>query len=282
MTDYIHLRVDLDPCTELNTDLMAAGLGEIGYESFVADKKGLSAYIPECDFNLDAAEDAISSSAIGSVTHLITTEKIVGEDWNQEWEKNYFQPIVIGNQCAVRSSFHNPTGADMEIVIDPKMAFGTGHHQTTSQMMEYLLGMDLKGKKVIDMGAGTGILSILADKKGAEAIGIEIDPDAAQNARDNALLNESKVVYLTGDASRLEEVEEADVFLANINRNIILADLGRYASKLKEGGEMLLSGFYRSDIPLIQESARARGLELVETRSSDDWAALRLIKTLKN
>lgn len=277
MNDYILLRLDCKPCSEDMTDLLADTLAGVGFESFVADGNGLSAYIPESVYNREETARTVAEFPY-NVAIRLSEQFIEGRDWNEEWEKNYFQPIRIGEKCAVRSSFHHPTGADIEIVVDPRMAFGTGHHATTSQMMSFLLDMDLKGKKVIDMGTGTGILSILATKLGAaSATGIEIDPSAAGNARDNCRLNGSDAEILTGDATLLSGLAPADVFLANINRNIILADLSRYASAIAGGGELLLSGFYTSDIPLIESACERIGFELAEVRKEEDWAALRLL-----
>ncbi|MDE6717281.1 MAG: 50S ribosomal protein L11 methyltransferase, partial [Muribaculaceae bacterium] len=165
-------------------------------------------------------------------------------------------------------------------VIDPKMAFGTGHHDTTSQMMGHILELSLKGKKVIDMGTGTGILAFLAKMRGAGMVtGIEIDHPAYENAVDNAMLNNCDVQFIHGDASALDTLPEADVFFANINRNIILNDLARYASVLKPGGTMLLSGFYEEDIPMILEAALKYQLKEKSRLVSDArWTALKLEK----
>lgn len=279
MTDYILLRIDCDPCTPDITDLAADALLEAGFDSFSPDDAGLDAYIRADLYDPTTAARALDDFPIP--TSFTLSETIVkGRDWNEEWEKNYFQPITVtaaGHRCTVRSSFHpEDPGADIQILIDPKMAFGTGHHATTSQMMTLLLDTNLKGKSMIDVGTGTGILSILAQKAGASPVtGIEIDPDAADNARDNIKLNDSQAVILTGDASCLADLQPADIVAANINRNIILADIDRYASRLKPGGHLLLSGFYTSDIPLIDRAANALGLQIVETRSDQDWAALR-------
>lgn len=271
------VRLDCTPCTEDITDLLAAELAEAGFESFEADEKGLSAYIQSDLY--DAAKTVEIVGNFDMPTGIkMEVERIEGKDWNEEWEKNYFQPITIGTRCSVRSSFHTPLNTEMEIVIDPRMAFGTGHHSTTSQMMQYLLESDLAGKQVTDMGTGTGILAILATKLGAKATGIEIDPDAADNARQNCTQNDSDADIKTGDAGTLSKIPRSDLFIANINRNIIMADLGRYAENLKSGGTMLLSGFYTGDVDLIRQGAEARGLEIEEVRSDNDWAAVRLKK----
>lgn len=277
MTDYSELRIDITPCDETATDLMAAYLAEIGYESFVPDEKGLTAYIKKQDFSQNALDDVLIAFPMNA--KLKTEVKIIeGRDWNEEWEKHYFQPIVIGGECVVFSSFHSDVpDAKYKITIDPRMAFGTGHHATTSLIIRTLLEMDLSDKSVIDMGTGTGILAILCDMLGAEhTIGIEIDPYAADNARDNVSLNKSKVEILTGNASQLAELMPADIFIANINRNVILADMQEYIAKLKQGGFMILSGFYKQDIPLIKTAAE--GLELVKTVSEGEWSTILLSK----
>ncbi|MDE6400686.1 MAG: 50S ribosomal protein L11 methyltransferase, partial [Muribaculaceae bacterium] len=208
-------------------------------------------------------------------------ETVKGEDWNEEWEKNYFKPIVIGDECVVHSSFHhNVPAARFDIVIDPKMAFGTGHHSTTSQMMRHILNNELAGKTVIDMGTGTGILAILCKMKGADRVyGVEIDPFAHENAVENAALNNVAVEMICGDASCLACLPLCDCFLANINRNIITHDIAYYASKLKDNGLMFLSGFYESDIPVVIDAASKFGLIYDGYIVDNDWVALRLVKT---
>ncbi|MDE6841895.1 MAG: 50S ribosomal protein L11 methyltransferase [Muribaculaceae bacterium] len=279
MTDYIALRVDLSPCSEDMTDLLAAFLADCGYESFCPDKSGLTAYIRAQDFDITAINNIIADFPIeteATVSHSL----VKGRDWNEEWEKHYFKPIVIGGQCVVHSTFHKDIPeARYDIVIDPKMAFGTGHHATTTLMAGYLLDIDLDSLTVIDMGTGTGILAILAVMRGAsEAIGIEIDPAAYRNALENITLNNTEVNIINGDASALADCPEADLFIANINRNVITSDIGHYVSRLKIGGTMLLSGFYMHDIPIVEEAARQVGLEIVQIRELDNWCGLRLIR----
>ena len=293
MNDYTALRVDLSPCSSDTTDLLAAYLAEIGYESFEPDDTGITAYIPAESFSEREVRDVLADFPI-PVEPTLSHTLVEGQDWNSEWEKNYFRPIIIDDECVIHSTFHTdipPAGYD--IVIDPKMAFGTGHHATTSMMLRHILNSDIEGKRVIDMGTGTGILAILAKMKGAsEVTGIEIDPAACINAAENVGLNNVEVRLLEGDSGRLEDTGKADVFLANINRNVILADLNRYADALKPGGEMILSGFYASDIPLIERAAEIYGLvpagrltmpdpNLTEddpSRTHGDWASVRLRK----
>ncbi len=280
MTDYRHLRIDLEPCTETATDLLAAFLADAGYESFVPDDTGLSAYIAADLYDPNAVTEILDGFPVQAVVD-VHDELVPGQDWNEDWEKNYFKPIIVGGECVIHSTFHTdvPT-ARYDIVIDPKMAFGTGHHATTSLMIEYILSLPLQGADVVDMGTGTGILAILCSMTGARrAVGIEIDPDAADNAREHLMLNNrSNVVVLTGDASLLPSQAPADLFMANINRNIILADIELYAKALKSGGHMLLSGFYEQDVPMIQAAAEPLGLVVADSRTRDNWCALHLRK----
>lgn len=278
MTDYQQIRLDITPCDENITDLFAAFLADCGYESFVPDETGLTAYINSTLFNKEDVESIIADFPM-EVDAKLTVDFIEGKDWNEEWEKNYFQPILIADQCVIHSTFHKDVpNAKYDIVIDPKMAFGTGHHSTTSLILQTLLETDMKGKSVIDMGTGTGILAILSAMLGAEKVtGIEIDPGAYENALEHVELNNVNVDVLLGDATRLNELQPADIFIANINRNIILADISSYRKNLKPGGIMLLSGFYESDIAMIERAANALGLEVVSYKEDKDWVAVKLI-----
>lgn len=257
MQDYISLRIDADPCNETITDLLAAFLCDLGFESFTPDESGLTAFVKEEDYDEESIKGMLAEFPIESDFSL-SIEKVEGQDWNEEWEKNYFQPITVGNEYVVHSSFHKDVPeAKYRIVVDPKMAFGTGHHSTTSQMMRHILESDMAGKTVIDMGTGTGILAMLSRMKGAGKVyGIEIDPFACDNARDNVKLNNVEAEMICGDASNLAGLPECDFFLANINRNIITGDLDKYSVKLKKGGVMFLSGFYEQDIPIVTEVAK--------------------------
>ncbi len=279
MQDYISLRIDANPCSEILTDLLAAFLCDIGYESFTPDETGLTAFVREDLYDEAAVKDVLDNFPM-ETSFSVSSERVEGEDWNQEWEKNYFKPILIGEEVAVHSSFHTDIpDAKYDIVIDPKMAFGTGHHATTSQMMRHILEADMNGKSVIDMGTGTGILAILCKMKGAsEVAGIEIDPFAWENAVENAKLNNVEVNMICGDAGKLADLGNADFFLANINRNIITSDLESYASRLKKGGKMMLSGFYEADIPIVEEVANRYGLRKEKTLVENDWAAVRFVK----
>lgn len=284
MNDYIETRVDLTPCDEVATDLLADALCEIGYESFVPDDEGLTAYIRQELADEAAVEAAVAELPGGERRAEMTHKFVAGRDWNSEWEKNYFQPIVVDDRCVIHSSFH--TGfpkCRYDIVIDPKMAFGTGHHATTSLIIARLLDADLQGKSMIDMGTGTGILAILAAMRGASPVtAIEIDPMAHVNAVENVATNgHPEINVLLGDASKLESLDPVELFVANINRNVITGDIAAYAQKLLPGGAMLLSGFYEEDVEIVATAAAPYGLTPDGVTLRDRWACLRLVKTEK-
>jgi ribosomal protein L11 methyltransferase len=279
MNDYREVRIDFTPCNEDITDVMAALLADIGFESFVPDDTGLTAYVKAADFDLAKVEQAVAEMPFDNVKASVAQQLIEGQDWNSEWEKNYFKPIVVGDKVVIHSTFHTDVpSAQYDIVIDPKMAFGTGHHATTALVIAALLDTDLNGKEMIDMGTGTGILAILASMRGAAHVtAIEIDEFAYQNAIENLRLNNTNgILLINGDASALDNIEPVDVFVANINRNVITGDINRYVKSLKNGGTMILSGFYVEDIPVIMESAAPLGLVEVEHHERERWCCLRL------
>lgn len=280
MNDYIEARLDFEPCNEVITDVASAYLAEVGFESFVADATGLTAYI-KAELGEDIDYEALFAGFPFEANIEVKTQFIEGQDWNHEWEKHYFKPIVIGKECVIHSSFHTDVpNCRYDIVIDPKMAFGTGHHATTSLMIQRLLKEDLEAKSVIDMGTGTGILAILAALRGAtNVVGIEIDPAAWVNAVDNIKLNgHAEIRLINGDASRLDGLVEADFLLANINRNIILNDIATYAKAMKRGGKMFLSGFYVEDTEMMRKGSEAVGLRYVDYIEQDRWVSMEFIK----
>jgi ribosomal protein L11 methyltransferase len=281
MNDYYEVRFDLSPCNEDATDLLAAMLADVGFESFVPDNEGVDAYVKAELYDIEAIRSVITEFPIPDTYITIGSKRIEGQDWNSEWERNYFQPIVIGNRCVIHSSFHTDIPkAAYDIVIDPKMAFGTGHHSTTSLIVEQLLDNDLAGKSLIDMGTGTGILAILAAMRGADPVtAIEIDGFAYENAVENVRYNgHPEIKVINGDASALEGIDQADVFVANINRNVITGDLATYAAHLKSGGTMLLSGFYDDDVAIVEDAAKPYGLKAVSVSVKEKWACLKLKK----
>lgn len=278
MNDYYALRLDVEPCSADATDLLAYLLGEAGYESFVPDDKGLTAYVPAALYSDEAVRTALEEFCFDA-TVTASAELVEGRDWNAEWERNYFRPIVVGERCVVHSSFHTDVPkAEYDIVIDPKMAFGTGHHATTSLILTRLLDMDLQGRSFIDVGTGTGILAILAAMRGAVPVaGIEIDRFAWENACDNVRLNSHpEIAVLCGDASLLQSLAPADVVVANINRNVILGDIRAYAAAMHPGATLLLSGFYEADCAMVEEAAVAAGLTATSRTVRDNWACVEL------
>ncbi|MDE5988004.1 MAG: 50S ribosomal protein L11 methyltransferase [Duncaniella sp.] len=278
MNDYIELRLDATPCDEIRTDILAALLAQAGFESFVPDETGLTAYIKSELFDREAVDGLLADFPME--TDFAVSQKLVeGQDWNKEWEKNYFQPIVIDDQCVIHSSFHKDIPeCRYDIVIDPKMAFGTGHHATTSLVIRQLLAMNLQGLNVVDMGTGTGILAILATMRGARRVdAVEIDEFAYTNAVENMRLNSTETVELhLGDAAELEPIKDVNLFIANINRNIITADIAAYAATLAPGATMLLSGFYEEDIPVIMAAAEPLGLTYKSHTVLNRWCCLKL------
>lgn len=281
MNDYYSVRFTIEPPSADAADLLAYDLGEIGYESFVGDDRcegaSLTAYIPAGAYD-EAATAAVAAG------RPFTAEFIEGRDWNAEWEKNYFKPIVVDGRVVVFSSFHTEVpDAEYRITVNPKMAFGTGHHATTNLMMRAILAADCRGLEVVDMGTGTGILGILAAMRGAaHVLAVEIDPFAAENAVENVALNlgDSVVVkVVNSDASVLDGRDfTADLFLANINRNIITADIGRYAAAMRRGATLVTSGFYVSDRPVVAAAAAAAGLEAAGADEIDSWSSLTFVK----
>ncbi|MDE6197867.1 MAG: 50S ribosomal protein L11 methyltransferase [Muribaculaceae bacterium] len=282
MNDYYKVEFSVAPADNDACDLLAAALADAGFESFepADDGSAVTAYCPSAVYTPQLPSDAVAEVPM-DVRIEYTAELVEGRDWNSEWERNYFKPILIAGQVAVHSSFHTDVPeARYDIVIDPRMAFGTGHHATTTLMMQSLLDEPVEGLKVIDMGTGTGILAILAVMRGAaQAVAIEIDPFAAANARDNVALNlDGKADALTvieGDASALAPYDAfADIFLANINRNIITADIDRYARAMKQGARLTVSGFYVEDRPVVAEAAAKAGLEFTGAAEMDRWSSM--------
>ena len=281
MSNYYKVNFKIIPYNSDAADLLAAFLADIGFESFEESETGVNAYIQELLLDEMAIRDILSSFPFGVE---ITWKKqfIEHTDWNEEWERKYFQPLVIGDgKCVVHSTFHKEYPcADYDIIIDPKMAFGTGHHATTTMMANHLFNIDLNGKKVVDMGTGTGILAILANKLGAvDVTGIEIDSAAYDNAIENANLNNAQIKIVLGDSNKLEDLHAIDVFLANINRNIILADLDRYVKTLHSESIILLSGFYSQDVNMIEKALISNGIKIEEVvETGDSWASIKGIK----
>lgn len=261
---------------EPGTEILIAELGEKPFESFIETDNGVSAFIQKSLWQEDVLEGIeILENEQFTISH--TVEEIEQVNWNEEWEKN-FEPIDVDGICHVRAPFHEKTNAEFDIVIEPKMSFGTGHHETTHMMIQHILENNFEGKKTLDMGCGTAILAILAEMKGAKNIdAIDIDNWCYLNSIENAERNNcSEISVYEGDASLLEG-KKYDVIIANINRNILLNDMKQYADCLNEDGELYLSGFYEEDIPAINESCESNGLKFVKKHSRNNWVALKYV-----
>lgn len=256
------------------TDILTAELSQYGYDTFMETDTGLCAYITEDLYSRDDLE-AVLEKYRGAFPLPYSLQKIAKQNWNEEWEKN-FEPLLISGQCSVRASFHpKPEGVRYDIVINPKMSFGTGHHETTTLMIENQLLVDQAGKRVLDMGCGTGILAILASKLGAaEVVAVDIEDWTVENARENAAGNDAPVEVRLGDVGAIAQDAPYDVILANINRNVLLADLPEYARLLLPGGTLVMSGFYTEDLAAIKSQAFAQGLTYKAERDKNNWVSV--------
>ncbi|MDR1517728.1 MAG: 50S ribosomal protein L11 methyltransferase [Dysgonamonadaceae bacterium] len=263
------------PFSETATDVLSALLADVGFESFVDAENGLEAYIPTAFFSEKNIDEIIAHFPLdGKISYSFN--EIADKNWNEKWEKNYFQPIVIGDKCIIQSSLHRVEGEyEHRIFIDPKMAFGTGHHQTTGLILRDILAMDLKNKSVLDMGAGTAVLAILASMRGADPLlAVDIDEWAYNNARENIQLNRiPNIRTLLGGAEVLGN-EFFDVIFANISRNILLCGIPAYEKVLNVGGTLITSGFYKEDIPAVREKCEQCGLTYIGFREQDNWVSL--------
>lgn len=278
-TDFIEVIFTIVPYTEEVKDVLVALLADIGFDSFVDNPQGVIAYICEAQFNEDSLQEVIAQFPL-QASFEYEVGYIEGKNWNEEWEKNYFQPLLLDDLCVVKSSFHKEEHDCLyQIIIDPKMAFGTGHHQTTELVMRYLLEEDISQKSLLDMGCGTAILAILASMRGADPIeAVDIDHWAYENAQENIRLNGVKNISLhTGDVSVLEG-RMFDVILANINRNVLLEDIPRYSQMLYSGGILIMSGFYHEDMPLIEQMCLCHQIQLESFKQKDNWVAIKALK----
>lgn len=306
--NYIEVKLLPVPCTEEICDVLAALLAPLGYDSFsnefaapenpdsaaassaaegVADvPTALKAYVPEQQWDSEALNALLSDLPLEGVEVAWVANVVEMQDWNQAWEESQqFEPIVIGEQCCV----HSPAlPADQvpacryEVIIDPKMSFGSGTHETTSQLLEEILEVHdaMAIGRTLDMGTGTGVLGILCAEMGDDVRAIEIDDWVAANAVDNVLYNglAGKMKVECGDASLLTEGPTYDLVLANINRNVLVADMPRYVAVMKPGATLLLSGFYEEDVPILRQCAESLGLEYIKQRSRNNWTVMRLRK----
>ncbi len=276
--NYYELLFTTITTEDYQQDLLIAALGEIGFDTFEEVDLGFKAYIPVDDFNQEALDDQLADyREMFTFSYDITL--VPQKNWNEVWESN-FEPIEVSGQVFVRATFHAPKPEfPYEIVIDPKMAFGTGHHQTTAMMMALMLENDFKGKKVLDMGCGTGILAILAAKLGAaELTAIDYDIVCYESTIENSALNNIQNIKALCGSKEVIPNEQYDIILANINRNILLDQMESYARVLKSGGEIYFSGFYESpDLEIITDEARKYGLKYISHKKDKDWVAAKFI-----
>ena len=273
---YLEVSFTVSPVSETANDIIAALAADLGFESFVESPQGTIGYIPINLYNEEALREALTDFPMPDTTITFTTCEMEDKNWNEEWEKHFFEPIVVDSRCVIHSTFHKDyPKADFDIIINPQMAFGTGHHQTTRLIISYLLDIDLQGKTVLDMGCGTSILAILASMRGAEKLtAIDIDEWCVNNSIDNLALNHiDNIKVFQGDASSLTCEGPFDVIIANINRNILLADMQYYVARMNQGGEIYFSGFSESDLPMIQAEAERLGLRYLSHRIEKEWTA---------
>ncbi|WP_298137268.1 50S ribosomal protein L11 methyltransferase [Flavobacterium sp.] len=272
---YLAYHFTIEP-KELGSEILIAELGEKAFESFIETENGISAFILKDLWTEDILEDIfILDSDEFTITHVV--EEIDQVNWNEEWEKN-FEAIDVDGKCHVRAPFHPKTDAEFDIVIEPKMSFGTGHHETTHMMIQHLLEMNVEGMKTLDMGCGTAILAILAEMKGAKPIdAIDIDNWCYLNSIENAERNNCKeITVYEGDAALLKD-KKYDLIIANINRNILLNDMQSYVDCLNPNGTILFSGFYNEDIPFIDASCTEKGLKYVKKFERNNWVSLKYV-----
>ena len=275
MQNYLEFNFKINPLQPWNEILMAE-LIQIGFDSFTEEHDGILGYIQE---ELFIEEDLKNISLLNNpeIDIQYTFEKMPNINWNEEWEKN-FEPIFVADKVLIRAEFHEPNPNLHEIIIQPKMSFGTGHHPTTHLMIQQMLDMDFSGKKVLDMGCGTSVLAIFAKQKGAEkVVAIDIDEWSVENSKENSVRNDVELEISQGTAENLG-TENFDIILANINRNILISDIPTYVSVLNNGGQLLLSGLCFFDVDDILEVCNENNLTLKNKQQREEWIRLLLEK----
>lgn len=274
---YIQYNFTVTP-PEPGSDILISIIAEMGFDSFETNDKGFVAYIPE---DLNSSVD-LSELKFDDFSYSFTTEKMAQVNWNEEWEKN-FSPVIVNDTCVIRAPFHHlDKNYKYDIVIMPKMSFGTGHHDTTWLMCKNLLEQDLKNKTVFDMGTGTGVLAILAKKLGAsEIVGNDIDDWSVENAIENCAANDCKDIKIfKGDGDLLSSKQAYDMILANINKNVLKAYIPQLSASLKQGGTLFISGFFKTDCEELINLASTHYLQLNKQEVKNDWAMISFKKTL--
>ena len=290
---YFEVTCKIRPFSEDAADVLSAMLAEIGFESFSQTEDGLLAYIQQSGWSEDKMQEVVQDFCLPGVSISYSKAEAPDEDWNQVWEEEGFQPVLVGDEIVVHDVKHaDVPRVKYDIVITPRLAFGTGSHETTRLILRTLAQLDLQGKHIIDAGTGTGILAIMAIKRGAASVfAYDIDEWSVENTKDNLLLNrivyrdfkdlkdfkdlnDLSVTVAIGDSSVLEGQQKADLLIANINRNILLGDLPRFSKSIREGGQMILSGFYLEDIQALTEAAEKLGFSLLKVESEQEWAML--------
>ena len=280
---YYEIEINIKPCTDATRAIMTALAADAGCEAFEDTKTGVMAYAQQALFDREALDDSISSFPIDETTITYKVREAEDKDWNEQWEQEGFEPIVVADKLVIHDGRHLPSAISLQpsaisIEIDAHLAFGTGTHETTRMICATLLGMNLRGKRVLDCGCGTGILGICALKLGAvSCVGYDIDEWSADNTRHNAVINQvdNRLQPLCGDSSVLSGYgAEFDLVMANINRNILLADMPRFVSVMAPHSTLILSGFYETDCALLESKAQQLGLRLTATKTDSDWACM--------
>ena len=278
---YYETHFCVQPYNEDACDVLSSLLADIGFETFVPMETGLTGYIQQTQFCPEAVEELISNFPLEGYSLSYDYQEAPNEDWNQTWEEEGFQPVTIGNLVCVHDTKHAAESVcRYDICINPRMAFGTGTHPTTQQILHHICNMELQGMRVVDAGCGTGVLGILCSLRGAsEVFAYDIDEWSTENTVINAQLNNiQNIVVKEGDASVLPQEESYDLLIANINRNILFNDIPRFSAALKKNAQLLLSGFYEEDAPLLIEKGKELGFRLEKQSAQDGWTMLLLTK----
>jgi ribosomal protein L11 methyltransferase len=279
MSNYIELTVIVEP-KEQGSDVLIAQLSELNYESFVENENGFCAYIQEDNYDESLLKQTFSElTEFFKITHSVKV--IPQQNWNKEWESS-FQPIEVEGKCYIRAPFHDPKpGFKYDVIIEPKMSFGTGHHNTTQLMIGKLMLLNVKNNSLLDMGCGTGVLAIVASMMGADPItAIDIDDWSFENTKENLEKNNiNNVLVHKGDAQILQK-KIFNTILANINKNVLLADMPIYVKSLENGGNLILSGFFETDVKELSDKASELGLKFEDKVVSEQWTMLHFIKTV--